>query len=134
MSADKDEELKKIMLVEDDADIRTVATMALEMVGGMQVHAFGSGEEAIAAVAGLAPQLIMLDVMMPGMNGPEVLVRIRERVETADIPVVFMTAKVQPEEVERLRALGVLDVVAKPFDPMTLADTIKGLWAKRARS
>ena len=125
--------LKKIMLVEDDTDIRTVASMALEMVGGLEVRAFASGEEALAAVAGVAPQLIVLDVMMPGMNGPEVLAHLREQGATAGIPVVFMTAKAQPEEVERLRALGVLDVIAKPFDPMTLADTIKALWAGRNR-
>lgn len=126
------EELKKIMLVEDDADIRTVATMALEMVGGLEVHGFGSGSEALAAVAGIAPQLILLDVMMPGMNGPEVLAELRARSDTAAIPVVFLTAKAQQEEVGRLRALGVLDVVAKPFDPMTLADGIKALWAGRS--
>jgi len=125
------EELKKVMLVEDDDDIRTVAGMALEMVGGLTVRACGSGEEALAAVAEFAPQLIVLDVMMPGMNGPEVLVRLRAQDATADIPVVFLTAKAHREEVERLRALGVLDVVAKPFDPMTLADTIKALWAGR---
>jgi len=126
-----DEELKKVMLVEDDDDIRTVAGMALEMVGGLTVRACGSGEEALAAVAEFAPQLIVLDVMMPGMNGPEVLVRLRAQDATADIPVVFLTAKAHREEVERLRALGVLDVVAKPFDPMTLSDTIKALWAGR---
>jgi two-component system OmpR family response regulator len=125
------EELKKVMLVEDDDDIRTVAGMALEMVGGLTVRACGSGEEALAAVAEFAPQLVVLDVMMPGMNGPEVLVRLRAQDATADIPVVFLTAKAHREEVERLRALGVLDVVAKPFDPMTLADTIKALWAGR---
>lgn len=125
------EELKKVMLVEDDDDIRTVAGMALEMVGGLTVRACSSGEEALAAVAEFAPQLIVLDVMMPGMNGPEVLVRLRAQDATADIPVVFLTAKAHREEVERLRALGVLDVVAKPFDPMTLADTIKALWAGR---
>ena len=80
------------------------------MVGGLEVRAFASGEEALAAVAGVAPQLIVLDVMMPGMNGPEVLAHLREQGATAGIPVVFMTAKAQPEEVGRLRALGVLDI------------------------
>ena len=71
--------LNRVMLVEDDTDIRTVASMALEMVGGMQVRACASGEEALAAVAEFAPQLIVLDVMMPGMNGPEVLAQLRAR-------------------------------------------------------
>lgn len=125
------EVLKKILLVDDDDDIRTVAAMALEMVGGLQVKACASGEEALAAVAGFAPQLVMLDVMMPGMNGPQVLARLRERSDTAGMPVVFLTAKAQQAEIDQLRSLGVLEVVAKPFDPMTLADTIKALWAKR---
>lgn len=126
-----DDALRKVMLVEDDDDIRTVAGMALEMVGGLEVRACGSGEEALAAVADYAPQLIVCDVMMPGMNGPEVLAQLRKRSDTAAIPVVFLTAKAQEDEVGRLRALGVLDVVAKPFDPMTLSDTIKALWARR---
>ncbi|MBM3348031.1 MAG: response regulator [Betaproteobacteria bacterium] len=126
-----DADLKRVMLVEDDDDIRAVAGMALEMVGGLAVRACGSGAEALAAVAEFAPQLVVLDVMMPRMNGSEVLVQLRAQEATAKIPVVFLTAKAQREEVERLRALGVLDVVEKPFDPMTLSDTLKALWAKR---
>ena len=127
------EELKRMMLVEDDADIRTVAVMALEMVGGLEVRAASSGAEALEIVGDYAPQLIVLDVMMPGMNGPEVLEKLRANPATAAIPVIFLTAKAQEDEVARLRALGVIDVVAKPFDPMTLADTLKSLWAHRPR-
>ena len=127
------DELKKMMLVEDDADIRTVAVMALEMVGGLEVRAASSGAEALEIVGDYAPQLIVLDVMMPGMNGPEVLEKLRANPATAAIPVIFLTAKAHEDEVARLRALGVIDVVAKPFDPMTLADTLKSLWAHRPR-
>lgn len=123
--------LEKVMLVEDDNDIRTVAGMALEMVGGLKIQACESGAEALEKVAAFAPQLVLLDVMMPGMNGPEVLQALRQRADTAAIPVIFLTAKVQEEEVAKLRALGALDVIAKPFDPMTLADTVKALWAAR---
>ncbi len=123
-------QLKKIMLVEDDGDIRTVAAMSLEMVGGMDVLACESGEAALDAIAAFGPQLVLLDVMMPGMNGPEVLARMRARPEGVQVPVAFMTAKVQPEEIRALLALGVIDVIAKPFDPMTLPDQVKALWER----
>ena len=122
--------LEKLMLVEDDADIRTVAGMALEMVGGMKVCACESGAVAITTVKEFLPQLILLDVMMPGMSGPEVLRTLRQDPETFAIPVVFMTAKVQAEEIQALRKLGALDVIAKPFDPMTLADQVKAIWER----
>ena len=122
--------LEKIMLVEDDGDIRTVAAMSLEMVGGLKVLACESGEAALEELASFAPQLVLLDVMMPGMNGPEVLARMRARPEGAQVPVAFMTAKVQPEEIRALLALGVIDVIAKPFDPMTLPDQVKALWGR----
>jgi CheY-like chemotaxis protein len=128
-----DEPLKKVLLVEDDDDIRTIARMSLEMVGGLEVCACASGADALAAVAAFAPQLILLDVMMPGMNGPETLQRLRAQAGLGDVPVVFLTAKAQRDEVEALRRLGVLEILAKPFDPMTLADTVKGLWAGRPR-
>jgi len=123
--------LERVMLVEDDNDIRTVAGMALEMVGGLKIQACESGAQALETVAAFAPQLVLLDVMMPGMNGPEVLEALRQRADTATIPVIFLTAKVQEGEVAKLRALGALDVIAKPFDPMTLADTVRALWAAR---
>ena len=123
--------LEKVMLVEDDSDIRTVAGMALEMVGGLNILACESGAQALEMVAGFAPQLVLLDVMMPGMNGPEVLQALRQRADTAAIPVIFLTAKVQEGAIAKLRALGALDVIAKPFDPMTLAATVRALWAAR---
>ena len=124
-------ELQRVMLVEDDKDIRTVATMALEMVGGLKVHACESGAQALETVAAFAPQLVLLDVMMPGMTGPEVLNALRQREDTRVLPVVFLTAKAQDAEVAHLKGLGALDVIAKPFDPMTLSDALKKLWEGR---
>lgn len=125
--------LQRVMLVEDDKDIRTVAVMALEMVGGLKVQACESGAQALELVDGFAPQLVLLDVMMPGMNGPEVLQALRLRPQIAAVPVVFLTAKAQEAEIARLRALGALDVIAKPFDPMTLSDMVKRLWESSRR-
>jgi two-component system OmpR family response regulator len=120
--------LERVMLVEDDRSVRRVAQMALEMVGGLKVRACESGVEALDAIAEFRPQLVLLDVMMPGMDGPAVLRRLREQPETARIPVVFLTAKAQDEQVGQLRALGVLGVIFKPFDPMTLAKTVASMW------
>jgi len=125
--------LRTILLVEDNHDIRTIVKAALESVGGFEVRACESGAEALAAVAGFAPQLILLDVMMPDLDGPGVLVRLRERPDTKGIPVVFLTAKATKDEVERLRALGAADVLTKPFDPMTLHERVKAAWEAAVR-
>jgi CheY-like chemotaxis protein len=102
--------------------------MALEALGSYTVETASSGTDGLSAVNRFAPDLILLDVMMPGMTGPEVITTLKADQETASIPVVFMTAKVQPSEVARLRELGALEVIAKPFDPMALASTIQGIW------
>ncbi|MEO8627885.1 MAG: response regulator [Betaproteobacteria bacterium] len=122
----------RILYVEDEADIREVATLALETVGGFTVEACSSGEQALRAFASFKPDLIVLDVMMPGMDGPTTLKRLRAIPEAQDVPAVFMTAKVQPHEIAELKALGALDVIPKPFDPMTLSRTISDLWATHA--
>ena len=122
-------ELRRVLLVEDNADIRTVAKAALEMVGGLEVHACESGAAALAAVPSFQPQLVLLDVMMPDMDGPGVLERLREDPGTARLPVVFLTAKTTGAERERLRALGALDVLTKPFDPLTLHEKVNAAWA-----
>lgn len=121
--------LQKVLVVEDNHDIRTIVKAALEMVGGLEVLACESGSEALEALADFAPQLVLLDVMMPGMDGPGVMARLRERPDTAQIPVVFLTAKTATTETERLRALGALGVLTKPFDPMTLHEEVRSIWA-----
>jgi two-component system OmpR family response regulator len=123
--------LSRILYVEDDADVRKVATFALKMVGKFTVEACASGEEALEKAVAFAPQLLLLDVMMPGMDGPTTLARLRELPEIAAVPAIFMTAKVQPQEVSRYRELGSLDVISKPFDPMTLAASVRGIWERR---
>jgi two-component system OmpR family response regulator len=120
--------LERILYVEDEPDIQAVAKLALEMVGGYQVKICSSGQEALDALGGFEPDLILLDVMMPGMDGPTTLQNLRADPVTAGIPVIFLTAKVQPSEVARYQALGALNVIAKPFDPMTLAAEIRQIW------
>lgn len=120
--------LAKVLYVEDDPDIREVAHLALALVGGLDVHMCASGEDAIAEAPAFAPDLLLMDVMMPGLDGPGTLRRLREHPALADTPVIFMTAKVQRQEVAALRALGAIDVVAKPFDPMRLADDLRAIW------
>jgi two-component system, OmpR family, response regulator len=120
--------LRTILYVEDDPDIREVVTMALEVVGGFQVSVASSGRDALVAVEGSIPDLILLDVMMPDMDGPTTLAHLRERPELAAVPVVFITAKVQTTEIEYFKSLGAVDVIAKPFDPVMLASQVQAIW------
>lgn len=124
------QELTRILYVEDDPDIQAIALMVLETIHGFVMEACCSGGEALAKAVSFAPDLILLDVMMPGMDGPETLKGLREFPELATTPVVFMTAKVQPQEVQYYLGLGALGVIAKPFDPMTLAQELRDIWAK----
>ncbi len=122
-------ELARILYAEDEPDIQTVARLALEMVGGFTVKMCDNGQALLQAYADFVPDLIMLDVMMPGLDGPATLAALRER--DVDIPVVFMTAKVQPQEIEAFKQMGALDVIAKPFDPMQLAQQVRSIWEKQ---
>ncbi|WP_304640275.1 response regulator [Pseudomonas sp.] len=122
--------LTRIMHIEDDPSIQEVVRIALEIVGGMTVCTCSSGPEGLAKAASYAPELILLDVMMPGMDGPQTLLQLRAAPATRDIPVIFMTAKVQPSEISEYQRLGALGVIVKPFDPMTLSDQIRALWSQ----
>ncbi|RSZ58154.1 response regulator [Massilia atriviolacea] len=121
-------ELSLLLYVEDDPDIQTVAQMALEMVGGFTLRTCSSGREALQAAAECRPDLLLLDVMMPGMDGPTTLAELRKLPNTGSTPVIFMTAKVQAGEVAHYRSLGAIGVIAKPFDPMQLPVQVKALW------
>jgi CheY-like chemotaxis protein len=123
--------LNKVLYVEDEPDIQTVALMALETIGELTVKACSSGQEAVEAAPAFEPDLVILDVMMPGMDGPATMEALRKLPVTADVPMIFMTAKVQAHEVERYRAMGAVDVVAKPFDPISLADQVREIWERR---
>ncbi|MBX9913656.1 MAG: response regulator [Pseudomonadaceae bacterium] len=123
-------QLRRILHVEDDRSIQAVAKVALEAVGGFQVLSCSSGADAVAQVLAFDPQFILLDVMMPGMDGPQTLLQLRELVDIRRVPVAFMTAKVQPAEIEHYLSLGALDVITKPFDPMQLAQQVRDIWAR----
>ena len=116
--------VNKVLLVDDDADIRRIGQLSLQAVGKWNVVLAASGAEALLAAEREAPDLILLDVMMPEMDGPTTLQRLRETKATAMIPVLFLTAKVQRNEVERFLQLGAQGVIRKPFDPMLLPKEI----------
>ncbi len=124
-------ELNRILYVEDDPDIQAIAVMVLDSIHGFTLESCSCGSEALQKAVPFKPDLILLDVMMPGMDGPETLKGLRAFPELADTPVVFMTAKVQPQEVEGYLNLGAVGVIAKPFDPMTLAQELLDIWAKQ---
>ena len=123
-------QLQRILYVEDEPDIQAVAQIALETVGGFTLKVCTHGQQALAEAAAFKPDLLLLDVMMPDMDGPTTLVELQKQPELADVPAIFMTAKVQPQEVAQLRTMGAVDVITKPFDPMTLPDQIRKIWAE----
>ncbi len=116
----------RILHVDDEPDIREIVDMSLALNPDFQVRACSSGEEALETAAEWSPRLILLDVMMPGMDGPTTLTGLRKNPQTSEIPVVFMTARAQPREVERFISLGAQGVISKPFDPMMLASQVLG--------
>ncbi len=128
MRGDMDETLADILLIEDDPDVRTIAAIALVDIGGFRLTLCGSGAEALERLREARPQLILLDVMMPDMDGPATLVEIQRLALDPSPPVVFMTAKVQPQETQLYLQLGAAGVIAKPFNPMTLPDELRALW------
>ncbi|MDH5181376.1 MAG: response regulator [Gammaproteobacteria bacterium] len=123
-------QLHKILYVEDEVDIQAIAQIALEDIGGFSVLVCSTGAEAIKTAPDFKPDLILLDVMMPGMDGPSTLEALRKLPELATTPVVFMTAKVQPQEIEYFKSLGAVEVIAKPFDPLKLPELISKAWQK----
>jgi CheY-like chemotaxis protein len=120
--------LKRITYVEDEPDIRAVAKLALEKIGGYVVDACPSGAEALERAPNFLPDLILLDVMMPWMNGEETLKKLKEMPDFKDVPMAFMTAKAQTREIERYLALGADGVIPKPFDPITLPQRLHVIW------
>lgn len=123
-------ELKKILCIEDDADIRAIAQIALEDIGGFIVKFCASGSEGLAEAESFKPDLFLLDVMMPELDGPATLQKLRKLPNIKNVPTIFMTARVQRNEMAYYKKLGIAYVIAKPFDPMTLADIIRQHWSK----
>ncbi len=122
--------LKRVLYVEDEPCVQEIAKIALEHVGGYDVRICSSGQDALATVVGFAPQIILLDVMMPGMDGMQIYVALRKLPEMNTVPIVFLTAKSLPEELEILKALGASGIISKPFDPITLPDEVRAYWQK----
>ncbi len=111
---------KRILIVDDEDHIREVAATTLELIGGWEVLTAENGLEGIARAEAEQPDAILLDVMMPDLDGPSAFARLQAAPVTSHIPVILLTAKVQPSDRDRLRGLGVQGVIAKPFDPVTL--------------
>lgn len=119
--------MTRILYIDDEADIREVAALSLELEGDIDVRCCASGAEGIVAAREWQPALILLDVMMPQMDGPTTFAALAGDPSTAKIPVVFITARTQASDVDALKALGARGVIAKPFDPMTLGQQVKAL-------
>jgi len=121
----------KVLLVDDDTNIRMVAVMGLEDELDWEIQEASSGQEAIQLASTQKPDLILLDMMMPGMDGISTFGKLRELDTAKDTPIIFMTAKVQPEEIESYKILGAQGVIIKPFDPITLAQEIQDILAQK---
>jgi CheY-like chemotaxis protein len=128
----------RVLHVDDEPDIREVVELSLGLDPAISVRSCASGTEALAMAADWSPDMILCDVMMPGMDGPATLARLKECPQTVSTPVVFMTARAQTRELEHFKSLGAFGVICKPFDPMTLASSVRcqlrsaGLAASRA--
>lgn len=120
--------LEKILYADDDSDIREIATTALELLGEFSVETCDSGRDVVEKALQFHPDLFLLDVMMPGVDGPTALSNLREVEAFKHTPVVFMTAKVMDEEIERYTSMGVVAVIKKPFNPETLSEEILAIW------
>jgi two-component system OmpR family response regulator len=119
--------IQRVLVVDDEPDIRLIAELSLRRVGCFEVSSAGSGSEALAVAAAFQPDVILLDVMMPTLDGPMTLRLLRQQPALARVPVIFITARAQHHEVERYRQLGAIGVIVKPFDPMSLPGEIRRL-------
>jgi CheY-like chemotaxis protein len=121
--------LNRICYVEDDEDIQRIVRMSLEKVGKMTVEVVGDPLVAIERMTAFKPDLVMLDWMMPGLDGPALFRKMQEQPATKALPVVFITAKASQRELDELRALGALGTISKPFSPKDLPEQLRTLWA-----
>ncbi len=121
--------LQQVLLVDDEPDIRALVSLILQRLGGLTVRAASSGQEALNILQdGFKPDIILLDVMMPGMDGVQALTEMRAMPEAASLPICFLTAKIQPADIARWRSLGVDDVLTKPFIPAKLVEQVRSCW------
>lgn len=124
-------QLRSVLYVDDEPDICEIVKTTLRLTAGLEVIIADSGVRAIDLAHELQPDLILMDVMMPGLDGPSTIKRLRDSPAIRHIPVIFLTAKVLPEEFAHFRAIGAIGVIAKPFDPLTLGDEMLALWRGR---
>lgn len=122
--------LKRVCYVEDDEDIQKIVRMSLERVGKMTVEVVSDPLQAIEAIKAFKPELVMLDWMMPGMDGPTLFRKMQELPELRTLPVVFITAKASQVELNELRALGAAGTISKPFSPRDLPEQLRAIWSK----
>jgi len=120
--------LQKILYVEDDEDIQRIVRMSLERIGKLSVEIVGNSMNAIEAMKAYQPDLVMLDWMMPEMDGPTLFRMMKEDSDVADLPVVFITAKASSRELEELIRMGAKGTISKPFSPKDLPDQLRALW------
>lgn len=125
------ESLQHILVVEDDPDIRSILQMSLDALGGYTIATACNGIEALERLDTFTPDLIMLDVMMPEMDGPTTLEELRRKPAFASTPVIFLTAKAQRHEVDHYKTLGIAEVIQKPFDPVTLPEQVREIWSRQ---
>lgn len=123
-------ELKKILYAEDEPDVRTVVEMTIETMSNYELKTCNNGKELIEYVNEYSPDLILLDVMMPEMDGPTTFKQLQANDSMKNIPVIFMTAKAQVHEVEIFKEIGAVGVIIKPFDPMSLCSEIEQIWER----
>ncbi|MFN6936534.1 MAG: response regulator [Tsuneonella sp.] len=121
--------MTRVLYVDDEPDIREIALLALSLDPGLECRGAASGPEALAIMDEWLPDMVLLDVMMPGLDGPSTLARLRENPTTMAVPVVFITARAQSQEIQSFATLDALGVIAKPFDPMTLAQQVRAFLA-----
>lgn len=122
--------LNHILYVDDEDDILQIAGMCLETVGGYKVTLCSNGEDGYDTIIKEKPDLVLLDVMMPKIDGPNTLRKIRSNSEIDGIPIIFMTARVQQEDIEKYLSLGAAGIIEKPFNPMTLSSQVAEIWQK----
>lgn len=122
--------LVKVCYVEDDEDIQRIVRLSLEKVGKMTVEVIGDPMVAIDAMKAFDPDLVLLDWMMPGMDGPTLFRAMKQRAETSALPVVFITAKANQAELDELTAMGAAGAISKPFSPKDLPDQLRAIWEK----
>ncbi len=120
--------LNKIIVIEDEVDILTIIKYALERIGHYTVEYCNSGAKALQQIENFVPDLILMDIMMPEVDGLTVLKNIREKTPLAHIPIIFMTARSQPDEIKNYIKAGAIGVITKPFDPLTLPEKIRTIW------